>query len=260
MAGRPIRFVGVAVLAAASMAAGAGECRLDSASHRVTVVELYTSEGCSSCPPADRWLSGLARQGITPDSAVLLAWHVDYWNQLGWPDRFSQQAFSERQRQAAVHAGAGFVYTPQVVVDGRDFRPVATERLRQRLASINREEAGVRIEAGIRVEGRALAVQGTVAASRPVPIARTWIAVFENGLSTEVRAGENAGARLIHDYVVRRLGGPFAPDPLGRTVIDWRIDLPDEWNPERTGVAVFVEDATTGSVLGATARSPLCRS
>jgi hypothetical protein len=252
--------VGAAVLAAASMAAGAGECRLDGASHRVTVVELYTSEGCSSCPPADRWLSGLAGQGVTPESAVLLAWHVDYWNQLGWPDRFSQPAFSERQRRAAAHAGAGFVYTPQVIVDGRDFRPLGTGRLRERLARINGEEAGVRIEAGIRVEGRALAVQGTVAAVGPAPAARTWIAVFENGLSTQVRAGENAGARLNHDYVVRRLGGPFAPDARGRMVIDWRTDLPEEWNAERMGIAVFVEDAATGSVLGAAARSPLCRS
>ena len=67
----------------------ASECRLESPEHRITLVELYTSEGCNSCPPADRWLSGLPHHGVSPDIAVLLAFHVDYWNQLGWPDRFS---------------------------------------------------------------------------------------------------------------------------------------------------------------------------
>jgi hypothetical protein len=73
----------------------AGECRLKSPAHRVAVIELYTSEGCNSCPPVDRWFSGLPQQGISPEPAVLLAFHVDYWNQLVWPDRFSLPQFSD---------------------------------------------------------------------------------------------------------------------------------------------------------------------
>src|ERR1700675_951558 len=99
------RFIGyvlvVALWGAAAPPAHAADCSLHSPPHRVAVLELYTSEGCSSCPPADRWLSSLPQRGVTPDNAVLLAFHVDYWNQLGWPDRFSQPGFSQRQRVIA---------------------------------------------------------------------------------------------------------------------------------------------------------------
>ena len=102
--------------------AGAEECSPESPAHRVTVIEIYTSEGCNSCPPADRWFSGLPQQGVSPDVADLLAFHVDYWNQLGWPDRFSRATFSDRQRDVATRASRGVIYTPQLLVDGRDFR------------------------------------------------------------------------------------------------------------------------------------------
>jgi hypothetical protein len=79
------------------------------------LVELYTSEGCSSCPPADRWLSGLKRQ----PGVIAVAFHVDYWNGLGWPDRFSSPAFTERQKQGVGSNGSRYAYTPQIVVNGR---------------------------------------------------------------------------------------------------------------------------------------------
>jgi hypothetical protein len=239
----------VAALLAAGPA-GAGECRLDSPAHRVTVVELYTSEGCSSCPPADRWLSGLAAEGIGPAQAIPLAFHVDYWNDLGWPDRFSQPAFSERQRRVAARAGARFVYTPQVIVDGRDFRAWGSGRLRARLADLNGEAAVARIDARVLREGSSLRVSGSVKAGDGPP-AQAWIAVFENGLSTEVRAGENRGARLGHDYVVRRLAGPFPLDAQGRASLDWRMALPADWEAARLGVSVFAERTQTGAVLAA---------
>jgi hypothetical protein len=232
----------------------AASCRIESAPHRVTIVDLYTSEGCSSCPPADRWLSRLAAEGITPEQAIPLAWHVDYWNQLGWPDRFSQPGFSERQRRVAGRGGTGFVYTPQVVVDGRDFRPVDTARLRSRVARINAEKSTVRIEADAAIDGATLRVRGSVNSTSP---GQAWIAVFENGLSTEVRAGENAGARLNHDYVVRRLAGPFAFDARGQSALDWNIELPADWNRARLGIAVFADDAS-GAVLGAAASRASC--
>ena len=80
------------------------------------MVELYTSEGCSSCPPADRWLSGLKGK----PAVVALSFHVDYWDRLGWKDRFSSAAYSQRQSQLQRTSGARYVYTPQVVVAGRD--------------------------------------------------------------------------------------------------------------------------------------------
>ncbi|MBW8760754.1 MAG: DUF1223 domain-containing protein, partial [Burkholderiales bacterium] len=85
------------------------------------LVELYTSEGCSSCPPADRWLSSLKGQ----PGVIAAAFHVDYWNGLGWPDRFSRPAYTERQKQGVGVNGSRYAYTPQIVVNGRDWRGVS---------------------------------------------------------------------------------------------------------------------------------------
>src|SRR5262249_29700765 len=157
--------------------------------------ELYTSEGCSSCPPADRWLSGLAQRGISGDAAVLLAFHVDYWNGLGWPDRFSKAAFSARQREVAAYASNGAVYTPQVVLDGRSLGVAyGANTLTDKLARINREPALAAISADVTANGKGLRVSADVqVADRSARRdARAWIAVFEQGLSSRVTAGENA--------------------------------------------------------------------
>lgn len=99
--------------------ADAATCIATSGATRNRLLELYTSEGCSSCPPADRWLSQLPRD--SRDSGVVpLAFHVDYWDRLGWKDRFAQAAFSQRQRDR--NRGPGWVYTPQLMLDGEDFR------------------------------------------------------------------------------------------------------------------------------------------
>jgi hypothetical protein len=243
--------------------ARAGECRLESPEHRITLVELYTSEGCNSCPPADRWLSGLPQQGVSADIAVLLAFHVDYWNQLGWPDRFSRAAFSDRQRDVAARASSGVIYTPQLVVDGRDLRQgYNVEYLRTKLGAINREKGQARIRADVHSSANEVQISGEVqvlgaASAKGV---QTWIAAFENGLSSRVTAGENAGKRLNHDYVVRELAGPFSIGLDGRIPLEHRIKLQSDWSAERMGIAIFVERRDTGEVLEATARYPLCSS
>src|SRR5262245_24215410 len=142
----------------------AGSCTLQSAAHRVSVPELYTSEGCNSCPPADRWFSALFQQGISPQNAVLLAFHVDYWNQLGWPDRFSQKRYSQRQREVASRASKGVVYTPQIVLDGHDLRlNYSVEQLRSTLDAINQEPGQARIDAQISGSADALRITAEVA-------------------------------------------------------------------------------------------------
>lgn len=95
----------------------AGECSAKSDASTVPLLELYTSEGCSSCPPADKWLSGLKPD---PKKLIPLAFHVDYWDYIGWKDKFSKAEYSDRQRKTAAYAGAGYVYTPQFVLSGRD--------------------------------------------------------------------------------------------------------------------------------------------
>lgn len=155
------------------------------------VVELYTSEGCSSCPPADRWLSALKGRG----DVVALAFHVDYWDRLGWKDRFASPAFTRRQLEQLPVNGARFAYTPQVVVDGRDRKD--WPRLAVPGAAV---ESPVSIE--LSRDGDRVTAKVTAGAKAPARLAAYW-AVTESNHRTVVRAGENDGATLTHDFVVR---------------------------------------------------------
>src|SRR3954471_9884154 len=98
------------------------QCETHSSANRVAVLELYPSEGCNSCPPADRWLSSLPSRGMTSDRLIPLAFHVDYWDQLGWPDRMAKEQFSMRQRTQSQRNGNSFVYTPQLLLNGNEYR------------------------------------------------------------------------------------------------------------------------------------------
>jgi hypothetical protein len=250
-----------ALSAGALPLASAGSCSLQSPPHRVAVLELYTSEGCNSCPPADRWFSALPQHGITADRAVLLAFHVDYWNELGWPDRFSQIRFSERQRGIAARSRSGVIYTPQLVLDGHDLRAgTRPEDLNGTVRSINSEKAGATIHADIRREAASLRVTGEILVLEAGARAESqaWLAVFENGLSTRVTAGENAGKLLYHDFVVRALAGPFSVAADGRSRLDQTVQLAPEWNTEHIGVTIFVQRRDSGDVVQAAALPRLC--
>ena len=239
----------------------AAGCHLESPQHRVPVVELYTSEGCSSCPPADRWLSGLPGQGVSPDRAVLLAFHVDYWNQLGWPDRFSQAAFSARQREVAARASRGVVYTPQVVLDGRALNQTYTfDAVERRLGAINSGPALASITADPTTESGKVQVRAQIRLTDLAARAdaEAWVALFERGLSSRVTRGENAGKVLDHDFVVRELAGPFAIGPDGRARIDQVIALRPDWNGPHIGLAIFVQRRGDGSTLQALSSYPVC--
>ena len=263
MTARWILLVG-AVLCASSAGAGdlpAQSCRLESPAHRVTVLELYTSEGCNSCPPADQWFSGLPGSGVSADRAVLLAFHVDYWNQLGWPDRFSQPAFSARQREVAARASNGVVYTPQVVLDGRALRPAyRSGAVNGRLSVINRDRGRATISGAVASTGRGIrvAAEVDVTDSAARQDSQVWVALFEQGLSSRVTRGENAGKLLYHDFVVRDLSGPFPIGTDGRGRVDHVIELLPDWSLPRLGLAIFVQRRDDGSTLQAVSSYPLC--
>lgn len=179
--------------AAASLASAAERCEAHSPATPLTVVELYTSEGCSSCPPADRWLSTLAaRSDLLP-----LAFHVSYWDSLGWVDRFAQPAFNERQRHVQAATAGRYVYTPQVVVNGQDWRTWPGG-----LPAPARSPSPVAID--LSREGDQVTVRITPAAGQPfLPQWSGYWVVLEDGHRSTVRAGENAGELLRHDSVVR---------------------------------------------------------
>lgn len=161
---------------------------------RATVVELYTSEGCSSCPPADRWLSSLKSDPRLFKTLIPMAFHVDYWDDLGWPDRFAQKAFSQRQRALAQQGFVSQVYTPGLVVDSQEWR-----------AWFN----GVRHVPSLAEPAGQLTAQyagGELVVNYPeTTLYELNVAVLGMGLDTEVKAGENRGRRLQHDFVVLNL-------------------------------------------------------
>jgi hypothetical protein len=246
--------------AAALQAAG---CRLESQAHRVTLLELYTSEGCNSCPPVDRWFSSLPQRGIGADQVVQLAFHVDYWDQLGWRDRFSDHAFSVRQREVAARASNGVVYTPQVVLDGRDLHQnFSVSDLQRILNALNGEKGQATISTTVVNTGRALRVAGEIRADEADAGRRTegWVAVFEQGLSSRVTRGENASKVLNHDFVVRALRGPFPLGADGRGSIDQVIELQPDWAQARLGLAVFVQRRDNGRTLQAVSSYTVCAS
>jgi hypothetical protein len=245
--------IGGPVLAALACAGDAvAACTIESPPHRATVLELYTSEGCNSCPPADRWLSRLRGQGS--EAKVLpLAFHVDYWNDLGWVDRFSQPAFSARQRNVAARNRSGFIYTPQLVLDGQDWRGWRTDELSTRLQGINAERPAATIRGSALATGLSVEVQGTakLADRHQTDLVAAWLALYEQGLLTTVAAGENRGRTLQHDYVVRALIGPLRAGGDGSIALNGRFALSADWNRERLGIAAFAENNVTGRVLQA---------
>jgi len=245
---------------AAFPAAFAVPCVKESPPHSVALIELYTSEGCDSCPPAERWLSGIAPGGFGADQVIPLALHVDYWDRLGWKDRFSSARFSERQRALATLARSRTVYTPEVFLNLRELRGWGSAtQFQQVIQDVNAKPA----LAQIRLElDPALSAQLQVKASfalKPGGAARQpqgFVALYENKLSTDVQAGENRGATLRHDFVVREWIGPIELVG-GKAEYRSALALDPAWNPRNLGVAAFIQDFGSGEVLQATAL-PYC--
>jgi len=211
------------------------------------VVELFTSEGCSSCPPADALLVKLSQQGAgSGTELVLLGEHVDYWNYIGWTDRFSSPQFSRRQSDYG-RALNSSVYTPEMVVDGSvQFVGNDAAEAQRSIAAATKEAKPARVT--LRWEGNNrlhISVQSPEQEHSKVLLATT-----EDGLSTSVQAGENDGRTLHHAAVVRQLRDLGSTD---KGAFETNVDIAPhaDWNPAKLKVAVLVQDAATMKVLGA---------
>lgn len=237
--------------------ASAATCGAESGARRVALLELYTSEGCDSCPPADRWVSALRERGLSSDRVVTLGFHVDYWNYLGWNDPFAKPLYSARQRAANQRNGSRTIYTPQMLLNGKDYRRAAVvDDFARRLDALAREAPRSRISLRLRTGPLdTLSAEGTAevadAASRSD--ARAYLALYENDLSTQVTAGENRGKRLRHDYVVRELVGPYPFDAHGSAALAHRFSIGRGWNTAELHVAAFVQNERDGDTLQALA-------
>jgi hypothetical protein len=250
----------VALLASASLAAFAAApapgqtCTAKSGPRMAALVELYTSEGCDSCPPADRWLSStVPAEGNTAD-AIALAFHVDYWDRLGWKDRFATAAWTDRQYAMAHANRSRLVYTPQVLLQGHDFSDWRGGGSVAAFAAVAAKPA----RAQIAVEARPQRDTITVKASASIPAtgdrknSALFVAFTDSRLVSDVKAGENAGVRLTHDHVVRALRGGIAVNAGGEVAADVTFPVPAESGSAPTVVA-FVQNTDNGDVLQALA-------
>lgn len=242
-----------AALLSATGVAQAGGCEARSGTASVPLLELYTSEGCDSCPPADRWLAGLRDKGFGRDRLVALAFHVDYWNYLGWTDRFAQGLFSERQQEFGRRTNAATIYTPEFVLNGREYRRWSNRDLGRELERIVRTTPPrADIALGLNRVGAELHVHVEASLRDRAP-AQLYLALYENDLRTHVRSGENRGRTLRHEAVVRRFAGPLAFDEEGKVRVRHTWPLAPDWKPGDLGVAGFVQETGGTAILQALA-------
>jgi hypothetical protein len=219
------------------------------------LVELFTSQGCSSCPPADEFLSRLRRvQPIQAARIIVLSQHVDYWNDLGWDDPFSSRDFSRRQGEYAERFHSGRVYTPQMVVDGQTELvgndKAAALRAIARAADVPKSPIRVSRSASPR-PGESLALDISVdRLSLPTDddTIEILLAVTESNLSSSVSRGENAGHELRHDAVVRELRNLGVLDRDGSFSAEPRVELGETWNADELGVVVFAQERESGRI------------
>jgi hypothetical protein len=220
------------------------------------VVELFTSQGCSTCPPADRLLARLGREA--GGQVVPLAFHVDSWNHAGWTDPFSDAAWSRRHAFYARTLRTEGAFTPQAVVDGT-VATLGSDEAAVRAAiaaAAARPAARIRLE----LEPGAKSVAVKVAVDLPLELRERkldlMLAVYETRLETAVGRGENGGKKLLDEFVVRTLerAGRIPAGAVETSHFATDLALRDGWVRARVGVAAFVQDAKTMSIHGAGVR------
>ena len=235
--------------------------RASDPSHVPVLVELFTSEGCSSCPPADALLAQLDRQPISGVEVIALSEHVDYWNHLGWMDAFSSPLYSARQQQYASRFKMESVYTPQMVINGRaellgsdssKVHSIIEEMAKAPVAVLRIEKTEARGEDG----QDAMRVRATVESIPAVFKKDSFeliLAITENGLSSSVSKGENAGRVLKHTGVVRSMTRIAEIDP--RKSRGYSATLMTQaarnWNRSRLRAALFLQSRETQAISGA---------
>ena len=216
------------------------------------VVELFTSEGCSSCPPADQLVARI-QQEEKDQPVYILAFHVDYWDRLGWKDAFSDHRYTQRQNKYASWLKLQSIYTPEIVVNGRDeFVGSQEKTLRSAILSGLGQTPTAEIEiSDVRSAGGKVSWHYKV--SSGVRNSSLIVAIVQRSATTEVKAGENGGRTLEHVQIVRNL----STISIGRDASGaGSVDLPQGSIGGRAELIGFVQDDTDGQILAAT-RSPI---
>ena len=251
-------------LVVAILTAGLATSANDQSSRRSVIVELFTSEGCSSCPPADALLAALETQQPVPGAEIIaLEEHVDYWNHDGWIDPFSSDQWTERQQSYAASRNTGNIYTPQIVVNGRtefvgSHEHEARHTTAAYLSHLQTEVSLTSVKSGKRDREQVDVSVGKLAAAAASDTPEVWLAITETGLHSSVSAGENAGHDLRHASIVRLLRKLGAADknnvPSFTAQSDLKLD--SSWKRPNLRVIVFVQEKHTRHMLAA-ASAPL---
>ena len=206
------------------------------------VVELFTSQGCSSCPPADQLLGELAAR----DDVIALSFHVDYWNYLGWDDPFSSVASTNRQREYRAAFGLRYIYTPQIVVGGAA-QEVGSHRGKV-LRAIERVRATRQVKVDISHPDKKTAIVSIGAGETPSGPAKVWLFAYDKSHTTDIGRGENSGVKMVNTHVVRET----------REIGEWngkdiKISLPIAMMgiEKQDGCAIVVQSKNGGQIYGA---------
>ncbi|SEQ23935.1 hypothetical protein SAMN05428969_2352 [Devosia sp. YR412] len=231
-----------AVLGLATLAALALPASADSVSRPKAVVELFTSQGCASCPPADALLTSLAEQ----DDVVALAYHVDYWDYVGWEDTFGEEAYSDRQRAYAKSWGSSRIYTPQMVVNGA--KGVVGSRRGEVHGAL--DHASMPLAVDIERHGDMLKI--AIPADASLGDAVVWLVTYLDRADVSIDKGENAGKSMVYTQVVtgRQALGMWE----GASGANLKLPLPETLGEGTGGVAILVQqekDGLPGPILGA---------
>jgi hypothetical protein len=219
------------------------------------LVELFTSEGCSSCPPADKLLETLSKtQPIDGADVIVLSEHVDYWNSIGWKDPFSKAQFSSRQAGYVTALRLQGSYTPQMVVDGKvEFVGSDDQRAADAIsAAASRRKASVSLNVS---EAQTANPTVHIKVGDAPANSELWLAVTEDGLHSNVTNGENSGRRLTHTGVVRSLRRLGSIPSNSTSTTDVSIATPPSWNRNNVKIVAFVQAPNQGAVYGAGAIS-----
>jgi len=232
-----LRLLIIASLLSTPLFAGA-PIVVTSSDRQIAVVELYTSEGCSSCPRADRWLAELVTTRQQDLDLLALAFHVDYWDYLGWKDRFSNADYTKRQRVLGANNRQNTIYTPEFFVNGKEAR--GSGHILQQIQQTNQQPAPLSLQLTVSRDESELLIAVRASTERDVgaQIHHRYL-VYENNLSTDVKRGENSGKVLHHQQVVRYM----SPTQSLQTENRHRIAIDPAWQGANVGIAVLVTSA-----------------
>ncbi len=218
------------------------------------VVELFTSEGCSSCPPADKVFADLARRGRAGEPIYCVGFHVDYWDKLGWKDEFADNAFTQRQLGYMHKLKVDDVYTPQTIVNGtRQFVGSRKADVETAVDEALQSPAVLRLTLipELASDGKSLTLKyATRADTKPLFLN---LAVTQPAAENDVKAGENKDRKLQHAAVVRKFQVVAEPKDVAQGA--WKIELPDDLNPAETTCIGYLQSRSTFRIVAATAVS-----